>query len=97
VRSSDPTIRFAQRLARLVADAERDGCGPSVICDAMAVSLVNRSVAAFGTAGARRGLQILLIGLARLDDEDEPPKLGGTPYGVRSVAVGRRTWDRRLP
>jgi hypothetical protein len=30
------------------------------------------------------------VGLARLDDEDEPPRLGGLSYGERTVAVGRR-------
>jgi len=47
-------------------------------------------VDSFGVAGARRGLQRLLLGLARLDDEDEPPRLGGLSYGERAVAVGRR-------
>jgi hypothetical protein len=98
--SADPSRRFAQRLERAVADAERAGLGPSAICDALAVRLVQLSVDRFGIVGARRGLQILLIGLARLDeDEESPPKLGGygIGYGIRSVAVGRRTWDRRLP
>lgn len=90
VPSSDPTTRFAARLDRAIVDAERAGLNAGTVCDHLAHELVDRSVRSFGIAGARRGFQVLLIGLARRDAEESAPRLGGVAFGSRTVAVGRR-------
>jgi hypothetical protein len=71
-------------------DAERAGVDAGPVCDLMARKLVALSVDRFGVKGARVGLQRMLVGLSHLDDEDEPPRLGGLTYGERIAPVGRR-------
>jgi hypothetical protein len=89
----DAATRFVERLECAVADAEC-ALGSAPVADALATYLTRLTVDRFGVQGARRGLQILLIGLARLDeDPDPPPRLGGVPiWHARSVAITPRQY-----